>query len=52
MSNDFFIEEYEQEIIDESDRRIHLEIPNYYEEIVTKEKIEEQEPKRVIIIDL
>ena len=37
----------------EEERRIQLEIPNYYDvEYVNKEKKEYQEPKRVIIIEL
>ena len=52
LENLYIIEQIRERNIEE-ERRIQLEIPNYYDvEYVNKEKKEDQEPKRVIIIEL
>ena len=47
---DAYIIDYEE--TNDSERQIQLEIPNYYEYEKIKEEVKEQEPKRVIIIDI
>ena len=50
---DLYVIEQIRERNIEEERRIQLEIPNYYDvEYINKEKKEDQEPKRVIIIEL
>lgn len=50
---DLFIIDKIRESHLEEERRIHLEIPSYYDtEYVDEQKKQEQEPKRVIIIEL
>ena len=54
MHDDFEIDSYIIDYEEKSDneRQIQLEIPNYYDHEELKIKDKEQEPKRVIIIDI
>ena len=54
MSDDLIIDSYiiDHEIENDNERQIQLEIPNYNDYEYQKENNKDQEPKRVIIIDI
>ena len=42
----------EEDLLIQEEKRIQLEIPEYYQEEITNSKKENIEPRRVIIIDI